>query len=110
MPGPLFVVGAVAMCPHGGQITTISSDTRVLAGGMPVALMTDQFMVAGCAFVVGTVPQPCLKVQWTTPTALTLINGQPAITQASVGLCIAANGAPNGPPIIVSTQTMAVAS
>ncbi|WP_162528970.1 hypothetical protein [Mycolicibacterium sp. CBMA 361] len=86
MPGPLFVVGAVAMCPHGGQITTISSDTRVLAGGMPVALMTDQFMVAGCAFVVGTVPQPCLKVQWTTPTALTLINGQPAITQASVGL------------------------
>jgi hypothetical protein len=110
MPGPLFVVGAVAMCPHGGQITTISSDTRVLAGGMPVALMTDQFMVAGCAFVVGTVPQPCIKVQWTTPTVETLINGQPAITALSVGLCIAANGAPNGPAIIASTQTMAAAS
>lgn len=110
MPGPLLVVGAVAMCPHGGQITIISSDTRVLAGAMPVALMTDQFMVAGCAFMVATVPQPCLKVQWTTPTVETLINGQPAITAASVGMCIAANGAPNGPAIVVSTQTMAVAS
>ena len=110
MPGPLFVVGAVAMCPHGGQITTISSDTRVLAGGMPVALMTDQFMVAGCPFNVSGAPQPCMTVQWTTPTVETLINGQPAITAASVGLCIAANGAPGGPAIIVSTQTMAVAS
>lgn len=110
MPGPLFHVGAVAMCPHGGQITTISSDTQVLASGMPVALVTDQFMVAGCAFTVGVVPQPCLTVQWTAPTAQTLINGQPAVTALSVGLCIAANGAPNGPAVVVSTQTLAVAS
>lgn len=110
MPGPLFVVGAVAMCPHGGQITTISSDTRVLASGMPVALVTDQFMVAGCPFMAGNVPQPCIIVQWTAPTVETLINAQPAITAASVGLCIAANGAPNGTAIIVSTQPLAVAS
>jgi hypothetical protein len=109
MPGPLFHVGAVAMCPHGGQITTISSDTRVLASGMPVALVTDQFTVVGCAFAPGA-PQPCVMVQWTAPTVETLINGQPAITAASVGLCIAANGAPNGPAIVVSTQTLAVAS
>jgi hypothetical protein len=110
MPDPLLVVGGAVMCPHGGQVTIISSDTRVLAGGTPVALVTDQFMVAGCPFVVGTVPQPCIKVQWTTPTVETLINGQRAITAASVAICIAANGAPNGAPIIVSTQTMAVAS
>jgi hypothetical protein len=110
MPGPLFHVGAVAMCPHGGQITTISSDTRVLASGMPVALVIDQFLVAGCAFTVGVVPQPCVMVQWTAPTVETLINGQPAVTAASVGLCIAANGAPNGPAVVVSTQTLAVAS
>jgi hypothetical protein len=109
MPGPLFHVGAVAMCPHGGQITTISSNTRVLASGMPVALVTDQFTVVGCTFAPGA-PQPCVLVQWTAPTAETLINGQPAVTAASVGLCIAANGAPNGPAIVVSTQTLAVAS
>lgn len=110
MPGPLLVVGAVVMCPHGGQVTTISSDTRVLASGTPVALVTDQFMVAGCAFTTPAGPQPCITVQWTTPTVETLINGQPAVTAASVGLCIAANGAPNGPAVIASTQTLAVAS
>jgi hypothetical protein len=110
MPGPLFTVGAVAMCPHGGQITTISSNSSVLASGLPVALVTDQFLVAGCAFMVGSVPQPCIKVVWTTPTVETLINGQPAVTALSVGLCIAANGAPGGPAIVASTQPLAVAS
>ena len=110
MPGPLFHVGAVAMCPHGGQVTTISADARVLVSGTPVALMTDQFLVAGCTFVLGTVPQPCVMVQWTTPAAGTVVNGQPAVTAASVGLCIAANGAPNGPAIVASTQLRAVAS
>ena len=95
---------------HGGPITTVSSDTRVLASGMPVALVTDQFLVAGCAFAPGGVPQPCLTVQWSAPTVETLINGQPAVTAASVGLCIAANGAPNGPAVVVSTQMLAVAS
>jgi len=111
MPGPLFHVGAVAMCPHGGQVTTISADTRVLASGMQVALATDQFMVAGCVFTLpsGT-PQPCVTVQWTAPTARTLVTGQPAVTALSTGICIAANGVPNGPATVVSTQTRAVAS
>jgi hypothetical protein len=110
VPGPLFTVGAVAMCPHGGQVTTISADTRVLATGMPVALVSDQYMVAGCAFMVGSVPQPCLMVQWTTPTVRTLVNGQPAVTALSTGICIAANGAPNGPVVVASTQPRVVAS
>ena len=110
MPGPLFHVGAVAMCPHGGQVTTVSADTRVLVSGTPAALVSDQFVVAGCVFAPGGVPQPCLTVQWTTPTARTLVAGQPAITALSTGLCIAANGAPNGPVIVVSTQPRAVAS
>ena len=73
MPGPAYQVGAVAMCPHGGQVTAISADVRVLASGTPVTVMTDQFIVAGCAFVAGTVPQPCVLVQWTTPTVRCLL-------------------------------------
>jgi len=38
------------------------------------------------------------------------VDGQPAVTALSVGLCIAADGAPNGPAIVASTQTRAVAS
>lgn len=110
MPGPFFHLGAVAMCPHGGQVTVISSNARVLASGMPVATMADQYLVVGCAFVLGVVPQPCIKVVWTTPTVETLVMGQPALNALSVGICFAANGAPNGPPIIVTTQLMAVAT
>jgi hypothetical protein len=111
MPGTLFHVGAVATCPHGGQVIASSTNTRVAASGMPVALMTDQFKVAGCAFTPPSgIPQPCVIVQWTAPTARTLVNGQPAITALSVGLCIAANGVPNGPATVTSTQMRAVAS
>jgi uncharacterized Zn-binding protein involved in type VI secretion len=103
MPGPLFHVGAVALCPHAGTVTTISSDTRVLVSGMPVATMADQYMVAGCPFNIAGVPTPCLKVQWITSATRVLVNGIPPITALSTGLTIAA-GAPGGPPIIVQTQ------
>lgn len=104
MPGPLFHVGATAMCTHGGLVNTISTNTRVLVNGMPVATMGDQYLVAGCAFMVGPKPQPCLKVQWLVPATRVLINGQPAILQASVGLCLSAEQIPQGPPTIAATQ------
>jgi hypothetical protein len=99
------------MCPHGGQVTAISADARVLASGTPVTLATDQFMVAGCAFSTpATGPQPCVKVQWTAPTTRCLFTGQPAITALSVGICIAANGVPNGPVVVGTTQPRVVAT
>ncbi|MBI1259058.1 MAG: hypothetical protein GC204_16435 [Chloroflexi bacterium] len=106
MPGFLFHVGAQAMCPHGGQVTTISSNTRVLVNGMPVATMADQFMIAGCVFTVpGPKPQPCIKVQWLVPATRVMINGQPAILMASTGLCQSAEQIPGGPPTVTVTQT-----
>jgi hypothetical protein len=110
MTGPLYQVGAVATCPHGGQVTAISADARALASGTPVTLATDQFVVAGCTFALPSGPQPCVMVQWTTPTVRTLVMGLPAIMATSVGLCIAANGAPNGPAIVAATQPRVVAS
>ncbi|HEY6892367.1 MAG TPA: hypothetical protein VI300_31470, partial [Solirubrobacter sp.] len=69
----LFHVGASAICPHAGQISTITSNTRVTVSGQPVATLADTFMVAGCAFTVPPAkPQPCLKVQWLTPAARVL--------------------------------------
>jgi hypothetical protein len=110
MPGPLFHVGAVAICPHGGQVTTISADARVMVSGMPVALVTDQFVVAGCPFTSPPPAAPCLTVQWMAPTVENLVMGQPAILATSVGLCIAATGAPNGPAVVVTTQPRVVAT
>jgi uncharacterized Zn-binding protein involved in type VI secretion len=104
MPGPLFHVGAIAMCPHGGQVTAISSNVRVLVTGMPVATLADQYLVAGCAFNVAGAPQPCLRVQWITSATRVLVNGIPPITTLSTGLSFLVNGAPAGPPLVVQTQ------
>jgi hypothetical protein len=96
------------MCPHGGQITTTPGSARVLVGGLPVATLADQCLVAGCAFTIPP-PQPCLQVQWLTPATRVLVNGSPPITQGSSGLAISASGVPQGPPLIVSTQTRVTA-
>lgn len=108
MPGPLYHVGAVAICPHGGQITTISSNVRVLVSGMPVATIADQSLVAGCAFTIPP-PQPCIRVQWIVPATRVLINGQPALIQTSVGLCLGPTQAPQGPATIITTQPRVIA-
>lgn len=104
MPGFLFHVGAVAICPHAGQIQVISSNTRVLVNGMPVATIVDTSLVVGCPFTVGTKYQPCLKVQWLMPATRVLINGQPALLQSSTGLCLSAEQIPQGPPSVITTQ------
>lgn len=104
MPGPLFHVGATAMCSHAGQVQTISTNSRVLVNGLPVAVVTDQFVVAGCPFVVGSAPHPCVKIQWLTPATRVLVNGQPVVLQTSTGLGLAADQAPQGPPAVVQTQ------
>src|SRR5215471_7986622 len=110
MPGPLFHVGATAICPHGGSISTISSDTRVLVSGMPVATLADVSLVAGCPFNISGAPSPCLKVQWLAPAARVLVMGQPAILATSPGLCLSPAQAPQGPPTIVASQTRVIGS
>jgi hypothetical protein len=105
MPGPLYHVGATGICPHGGQITTISSNARVLVSGMPVATFADTSLVAGCVFTVPPgKPQPCVKVQWLTPATRVLVMGQPALLQISAGLCLSPEQIPQGPPSIVVNQ------
>jgi uncharacterized Zn-binding protein involved in type VI secretion len=109
MPGFLFHVGAAAICPHGGQVSTLSSNTRVLVSGQPVATLSDASPIAGCAFTVPTgKPQPCVTVQWLTPATRVQINGQPVILQTSTALCQSAEQIPQGAPIITATQTRVI--
>ena len=100
----LFHVGGMAMCPHGGQVTTISANVRVFVSGMAVATATDQFVVAGCAFNVSGAPHPCVLLQWLVPAVRVKVMGQPVILQTSSGLAKAADQAPQGPPVITTTQ------
>jgi hypothetical protein len=105
MPGFLFHVGASASCPHAGQVSTVSTNARVLVSGQPVATLGDTYPVVGCVFTVpGPKPQPCVKAQWRVPAARVLVSGQPAILQTSTGICQSAEQIPQGPPTVIATQ------
>lgn len=115
MPAPIYHVGAVATCPHSaGQITVVSSNTRVFVSGMPAATMVDTFTIAGCPFQVpvpgGTKPQPCVTAKFLVPATRVFVNGSPVIIQTSTGICQSAEQIPAGPPVIQSTQPRVIAT
>jgi hypothetical protein len=103
MPGELVQVGATIQCPHQGQATIVPSNQRVKAGGMSVAVLSDTTTVAGCTFMVGNVPQPCLKVQWLMGATRVKVMNQAVLLKDSSGLCQGA--APQGKPDVKTTQT-----
>lgn len=109
MPGFLVHVGATGNCPHMGQTTFTTTNTRVLVSTQPVVTVADTFTVAGCPFQVpipgGTKPQPCVSGRWVTPASKVQVNGQPAILQMSSGICQSAEQIPQGPPTVTMTQT-----
>ena len=108
MSGLLFHVGASAVCPHGGQVSVVSSNARVRVGGQPVALVNDLYTVGGCPFQIPvgavTKPQPCVMVRWLVPASRVRVGGQPVILQTSTGICQSAEQIPQGPPNVVATQ------
>ena len=101
----LLTTASVLMCPHGGTVQIISTNTRVTAGGDYLALSSDTFMIAGCPFVLpSTQPSPCMQVQWVQTAQECQTMGNFNLTEASVGLCLAATQAPQGTVLINSTQ------
>lgn len=102
MPGPLYHVGATAVCPHGGQVQVVPTTPRVFVGGQPVATLGDVYPIAGCLFAPGGSASPCLTAQWIVPAVRVLVSGQPAILQTSTGLGIGPG--PQGPVTVVATQ------
>jgi hypothetical protein len=108
MSGDLLHVNATVTCPHGGQASLLPSQSRVSAGGQPVAMLADVYAITGCPFNVGGKPQPCVTIRWVTPSGRIRVNGQPALLQSSVGLCQSAEQVPQGPPMITVVQQRAV--
>jgi len=103
MPG-FLTTASLMMCPHGGSIQATPSSANVMAGGAPMLTAADTFIVAGCPFNIAGAPQPCVSVQWIQPAARSTRGGNPTLTLASAGLCVAATQAPQGPVMISTTQ------
>jgi hypothetical protein len=100
----LLNISSIMMCPHGGTVSVISVNTQVMAAGDPVLRASDTFLIAGCPFVVGVVPNPCMQVQWVQPDAESQVLGDFTLSEDSVGLCVAGDGAVQGTALIVFTQ------
>ena len=61
--------------------------------------------IVGCVFAPGSVPTPCLTIQWVTAATQSNVQGVPMLLQTSVGLCLNSFQAPQGTAIVVQTQT-----
>lgn len=99
---------ATIMCPHGGQVSISSSNSKVKVGSSYATTLSDTFTVSGCPFQIpvgaGTKPQPCTKLQWVVPATRVRVNGQFVLLQSSTGLALSAEQIPQGAPNVVMTQ------
>ena len=111
MPGPVLHSGVSATCPHGGPLTVVAASPRVTVSGLPVAVLSDQGLVAGCLFTLpGGKPQPCVSTRWIAAATRVLANGQPVLINPMAALCLSAEQIPGGPPIIAASQTRVIAT
>ena len=103
--GGLLNTASILMCPHGGTVSVITSNTRVNAGGSPLVRSSDTFVIAGCTFATpATGPHPCVQVQWMTTDLRSQVLSDSTLSEASVGMCLAGDQAPQGTVIVSNTQ------
>jgi hypothetical protein len=102
--GDYLTASSTLMCPHGGMVSPIPANSAVALGGEPIVLASDTFPIAACPFTVGPAPHPCVQVQWVVTALRAGADGAAPLTTDSVGLCVAADGAPQGPVMIQATQ------
>lgn len=101
MPGFLLHQGATVLCIHGGQAMPTAPNPRVMVSNQPIVTQAAPYTVAGCPFVSGTNPLPCVTAQWVTAATRVTAGGQPVLLQDSQAVC-----APNGTGVtIAATQT-----
>jgi hypothetical protein len=110
MPSPILTISSTVMCPHAGRATIAPSQTRVLVGGSPAALITDLAFIAGCPFQVPAKPQPCIQVQWLTGSTRVLVQNTPVLLITSSSLTKSAEQIPQGTAILIPSQTRALAT
>ena len=115
MPSPIVTTAAKIMCAHGGQVTLIPKQMKVLAGGMPVLCVGDLVgsPIVGCAQPTTAVTVQCLAVASEIPIPMVgmnprvLVGGKPVLLAGINGIT---SGIPPSPLIVTFPgQTKAMA-
>jgi hypothetical protein len=104
VPGFVLTTATVAICPHGGPVSFVPSQSRVLVDYAPALLVSDQTLVAGCPFNVSGAPSPCTSVRWTAPATRLAVSGTAVLLTTSIGLCLNPASTPQGPALISASQ------
>ena len=99
----LLTTASTMMCPHGGVAMAVPGQTQA-AIDAPILRLSDSIIIAGCALSALVPPMPCVTVQWVVGATRVQAGGDFVLTEASVGLCLAATQAPQGTVIIAATQ------
>ena len=100
----LLTVSSVMMCPHGGMVQPVTTNTRARAAGDFLLRSSDTFLIVGCPFLLALVPHPCVQVQWVLTALQSKAVGDFNLNESSVGLCVAADQAVQGTVLIQFTQ------
>lgn len=100
MPGHVLHVGASVICMHGGQVQAVVPNPRVKVLGQATVVQSQPWVVAGCPFVAGLVPMPCVQSQWISGAVRVRSSGVPLLLQDSQAICT-----PNGTGVsVLATQ------
>lgn len=99
----LLTAASTLMCPHGGTVVATPGSTKATADA-PVLRGSDTFVIAGCPLVIAGSPHPCVSINWMQTATRVKHGGDFALNEASVGLCVAGDQAPQGAVVIAATQ------
>lgn len=102
MGTPIVTSATTVMCGHGGTATHIPTQVRVRIGGSPVAVASDQHVVAGCSLSTSGGPF-CTVLTWTMPAIRVTVGGTPVLVQSSTPMGV-------GPGQVVSGQVQVSAT
>ena len=103
--GQLLTSSSQLVCPHQGIVQAITSNVRAQADGGFILRASDTFVITGCPFSLGPSPHPCVSVKWLVSALRHQAAGDAALTTDSVGMCLAADQAPQGVVMVNSTQS-----
>jgi hypothetical protein len=104
MPGKVLTTAGTVQCPHGGQATLTTSNQKAGTLAGKILVEGDIHTVAGCAFMIGTKPSPCLRIEWSAG-AVSVKAGQKAVlVESSLGTCYSPEGAPQGMALVVQAD------
>jgi hypothetical protein len=105
MGDPVLTTSASITCPHGGQGQIASPSQSAATAGSAICTEDDEVKIAGCSFTIGPNPSPCMSVEWKTASGAGTAGGTAILTSSSLGLCMSAANAPQGPVTLSPAQT-----